>query len=217
MTNVVASSVVLAPRFFDVLRTGESCRYGVVVTDRWHAQAMDAAESADWLAETTVCMQWPPRNTWPDEERDLTPWVIEHLAELGANLGMRLTLVEREARIGAFRADIVAVDDHGRKVIIENQFGPTDHLHFGQMVLYGLETSADVVIWLATDGHRQFIPYGIRPEHRRALHRLNEKLGPEIAFYGVELSVESEPRHIGELDGPPMEILRVVVAPKNGA
>ena len=50
--------------------------------------------------------------------------------------------MEREAQIGAFRAGILAIDDRGRKVIIENQFGPTDHMHFGQIVLYGLETSA---------------------------------------------------------------------------
>ena len=48
-------------------------------------------------------------------------------------------LVEREAQIGALRAGILAIDDRGRKVIIENQFGPTDHMHFGQIVLYGLE------------------------------------------------------------------------------
>lgn len=128
---------------------------------------------------------------------------------------MGLSLVEREARIGAFRADVVAVDDRGRKVIIENQFGPSDHLHFGQVVLYGLAASADVVVWLATTAHRLHIPHGIRPEHRQDLDLLNAKLGPEILFYGVELSVESEDRLIAEPTGPPLQILRVVTAPKN--
>jgi hypothetical protein len=170
-------------------------------------------EDAFAVSEIMGIMSWPPKDTWPDEGDDLTPWVVAHLDDLGKQLGMRLTLVEREAQIGAFRADILAIDDRGRKVIIENQFGPTDHMHFGQIVLYGLEASAPVVVWLATDGHRQFIPYGIRPEHRRALHRLNETFGPEIEFYGVELSVESEPTRLGEPFGPPLQILRAVVAP----
>jgi hypothetical protein len=53
-------------------------------------------------------------------------------------------------------ADIVARDGAGRLVIIENQFGPTDHGHFGQVVLYACEARADVVVWLAAGGHGMF-------------------------------------------------------------
>jgi hypothetical protein len=77
-------------------------------------------------------------------------------------------LVEREAQIGALRADILAIDDRGRKVIIENQFGPTDHMRFGQIVLYGLEACAPAspTRWLRLSGpwscHRQL--YQLYPE-----------------------------------------------------
>lgn len=163
----------------------------------------------DW-SEVRSSAIGSPKQMWPDEERDLTPWVVDHLDELGGKLGLQLTFVERESQVGTFRADILAVDERGRKVIIENQFGPTDHMHFGQIVLYGLETRASVVVWLATFS----FPYGFRLEHRSAVRRLNEVFGPEISFCGVELSVESEGVPLGEPDGPLLQVLTVVVAPE---
>ncbi|MGO8884932.1 MAG: hypothetical protein ACLPUO_07925 [Streptosporangiaceae bacterium] len=109
----------------------------------------------------------------------------------------------------------MAQDDRGRKVVIENQFGPTDHGHFGQVVLYACEARADVLVWLATDAHRRFIPHGARPEHRRALARLNQVFAGQTELFGVELAVESESLPIGEPPGPPMPRLRVVVKPDN--
>ncbi len=126
---------------------------------------------------------------------------------------MSLELVGREVPIGDFRADIVARDGRGRKVIIENQFGPTDHGHFGQVVLYACEGRADMLVWLATDAHRRFIPHGVRPEHRHALARLNQVFAGQVEFFAVELSVESKPLPIGEPPSPQMPRLRVVVRP----
>jgi hypothetical protein len=165
------------------------------------------------MTRFTSSTVWPPRQTWPDERRDLTPWVAGHLRELGDKLGMRLTLVGREVPIGRFRADLEAADEHGRKVIIENQFGPTDHEHLGKIVAY--RHSTDVVVWLATDSHRPFILHGFRPEHCEELRELNERYGPKVSFYGVELSVESKPMRGCPLPGPPMQIFRVVAAPKD--
>jgi hypothetical protein len=89
-----------------------------------------------------------PRFLWPNEVRDLTPWVLENLDELGRELGMTLERTGTEVAVGTFRADIAAKDGSGRSVIIENQVGPSDHVHFGQVVLYALESRAHVIIWL---------------------------------------------------------------------
>jgi len=141
------------------------------------------------------------RKTWPREARDLTPWVREHLPELAGQLGLQLEFVGQEVAVGDFLADIEARDEQGRKVLIENQFGPTDHIHLGQIVLYACEARADIVVWVAA-GTKWFRRAPIRPEHRRALTVLNERFAGVTRFYGVQLVVSSEPRPISEPRGP---------------
>lgn len=68
------------------------------------------------------------------EVRDFAPWVTENLDLIGEKLGMHLRVTGREVAVGTFRADIAATDDAGRKVIIEVQFGPSDHQHLGQII-----------------------------------------------------------------------------------
>jgi len=126
---------------------------------------------------------------------------------------MRIEPIAREVAVGTFRADIGARDGSGRLVIIENQHGPSDHGHFGQIVLYALESKADVIIWLVASDLRMRISGGIRPEHRRALQQLNEVFAGKIEFYGVEVSLESEPHRLGELDGPILPRIAVPVRP----
>ncbi len=99
--------------------------------------------------------------------------------------------------------------------MIENQFGPSDHGHFGQLVLYACEARADVAVWLVTEAHRWSISGGIRPEHRAAMRRLNEVFAGQIAFYGVELEVSSDPLPIGQPEGPVLPRLSVVARPED--
>jgi hypothetical protein len=153
------------------------------------------------------------RDKWPSEVRDLTPWVIENLADLGQALGMQLEPTGREVAVGTFRVDIAAKDGSGRSVIIENQLGPSDHGHFGQVVLYALESKADVIIWLVASDVRWRISGGIRPEHRRALEQLNEVFAGKINFYGVEVRLESEPFRPDEPAGPLLPRITVPVSP----
>jgi hypothetical protein len=75
------------------------------------------------------------------------------LDDLGQKTGAQLEPTGREVAVGMFRADIgardsSARDSSGRLVIIENQHGPSDHGHFSQVLLYALESKADVTIWL---------------------------------------------------------------------
>jgi hypothetical protein len=41
------------------------------------------------------------RQQWPSEVRDLTPWVLDHLDDLGNELGMQLKVMGREVAVGA--------------------------------------------------------------------------------------------------------------------
>ena len=153
------------------------------------------------------------RALWPHEVRDLTPWVLENLEELGRKLGLTLKATRREVPVGTFRADIAATDGSGRSVIIENQLGPSDHVHFGQVVLYALESGADVIIWLVAVDLRSYISGGLRPEHQRALERLNEVFADKIEFYGVEVSLEPVPLRQAR-SSPLLPVITVIVKPR---
>jgi hypothetical protein len=76
------------------------------------------------------------RDVWATEP-EFTRWLSEkeHLAALGEELGIDLALLETEADVGDFSADILAIEAASNdKVIIENQFGTTNHDHLGKII-----------------------------------------------------------------------------------
>lgn len=120
------------------------------------------------------------REIWPDEARDFTPWLAKNLDLLGAELEMKLELVEQEAPAGRFKLDILARDvDFGVMAAIENQLNWTDHSHIGQLLTYAANHDVRRLIWIAHD---------ILPEHRATLEWLNQWTDDEIEVYGVEVT-----------------------------
>ena len=121
------------------------------------------------------------REVWPTEDGHFTPWLGENLDKLGADLGLDLELVETEASVGTFRLDVRARDTGSQsEVVIENQFGQTDHSHLGQILTYAGGFDADVVVWIAEN---------FRDEHREALDFLNHRTGEDTQFFGVEVEL----------------------------
>ena len=60
------------------------------------------------------------RQAWAHEATDFTPWLAEHVGDLGDVLGMDLEIETREAAVGTFSLDLLARDaGTGRTVIIE--------------------------------------------------------------------------------------------------
>ncbi len=77
------------------------------------------------------------RNAWPHEAADFTPWLGDHVSELGAALGLELELQSSEAPVGTLSLDLLARDTGtNRTVIIENQLEPTDHDHLAKLLTY---------------------------------------------------------------------------------
>jgi len=117
---------------------------------------------------------------WPGEATHFTPWLAQNLEHLGKALDMDLQLESTEVSAGDFSADIVALDlSTNRKVIIENQYGNTDHRHLGQLMTYCAVLDADVVVWIAET---------IRSEHKAAMDFLNLNLKDSLGLYAVEAS-----------------------------
>ena len=91
------------------------------------------------------------RRLWPTEHADFTPWLQTHIGELDNVLGIGLTNPQREVGAGDFSIDLVAETNFG-DVVIESQFGRTDHRHLGQLVTYLSQRDVERAIWIAEEG-----------------------------------------------------------------
>ena len=138
----------------------------------------------------------PLREVWPHEALDFTRWIQENLDVLNNVLDLSLSGAEREQSAGTFSVDLVAEDESGVPVIIENQFGKSDHDHLGKLITYLTAIDAKVAIWMVSDP---------RPEHVAAITWLNES--GTAAFYMVKV----EAIRIG--DSPPAPLLTLIVGP----
>lgn len=117
------------------------------------------------------------RSIWEREDANFTPWLAkeENLALLGEELGLDFELIDTEFPVGNYSADIVAkIPETGDIVVIENQYGSTNHKHLGQIITYASGLNAKFVIWIVED---------VNPEHRQAVDWINENTGEEINIF----------------------------------
>lgn len=143
------------------------------------------------------------RKIWPKEDANFTPWLAteENISLLSEELNLELEVQSQEERVGPFRADILCKEiatDH--YVLIENQFGKTDHSHLGQILTYASGLNALTVIWIA----EKFVD-----EHRAALDWLNSITDESVSFFGIEIELYK----IGDSDPAPM--FNIVSKPNN--
>ena len=145
--------------------------------------------------------QLDPREVWPHEANDFTPWLLENSDVLADALGLEIELIDREHEVGDYFLDIIGVDlTNDCPLVVENQLTRTDHSHLGQLLTYAAGTDARTVVWVAP---------GFREEHRQAIDFLNTLTEGTARFFAVEVSVV----RIG--DSAPAPLLRLVAKPND--
>ncbi len=144
------------------------------------------------------------------EATGFTPWLAEHIDELGGAIGIDLTLGDTntelaallrehtEVPVGQYFLDIRAHTDDGRVAAIENQYGTSDHKHLGQVLTYSAGVGADVVVWIAED---------FTDPHVETLRWLNKRTDSAFGVYAVRI------RFLRIGDSAPAPQFEVVVAP----
>ena len=136
------------------------------------------------------------RDVWKHEAFDLTRWLQDNIDVLNEAIDFNISNPEIEQSAGSFKVDIVAEDDSGNPVIIENQLEKSDHDHLGKLITYLVAMEAKTAIWIVSDP---------KPEHLASISWLNESSSAN--FYLLKL----EAIKIG--DSPPAPLLTLIVGP----
>ncbi len=138
----------------------------------------------------------PLREVWKHEARDFTQWLQDNIDVLNDALDLNLISADREQAAGSFSVDLVAEDDGGRTIIIENQLEKSNHDHLGKLITYLTAMSARAAVWIVSEP---------RPEHVAAIAWLNESSSADFYLLKVEAV------RIGE--SPAAPLLTVIVGP----
>lgn len=122
----------------------------------------------------------PLRTIWKREALDFTQWLAlpENLELLAETIGVDLMNAQTEVGVGQFNVDILAEDENGHKVVIENQLENTDHDHLGKLITYASGLQAEVCVWVVARA---------RQEHEQAINWLNENTTEGANFFLIEV------------------------------
>ena len=99
----------------------------------------------------------PLREVWKHEAYDFTQWLQENLDILNDTLDLELTSAEREQAAGSFSIDLVAENNDGQTVIIENQLEKSNHDHLGKLITYLTAREASGAIWIVSEPRQEHI------------------------------------------------------------
>jgi hypothetical protein len=121
------------------------------------------------------------REIWP-RETDFSDWLASEggLALIAEDIGVEVESPKRECRSGDFPCDVVghALGDENHVVVIENQFGKTNHDHLGKLLTYAAVNGAMTGIWLSEH---------VSDDHRKVIDWLNDNTPPNVALYLAQI------------------------------
>jgi hypothetical protein len=137
---------------------------------------------------TISALTWTnAKEVLPHEAHHFTPWLADNLELLADALGLdELVLVSKEWKVESFALDILAQGrdaDGDVRVVIENQYGSTDHRHLGQILTYAAHAAAGghrvLAVWITEEVH---------PAHLAAAEFLNRVAASDDATFGLVLA-----------------------------
>lgn len=138
----------------------------------------------------------PVTDIWKNEAADFTPWLQANADVLEEAIGFRLPDLEKETSTGNFNVDLIGDSGETGIVVIENQFGKSDHDHLGKLLTYMAAMEAKIAIWIVE------VP---RQEHVKAISWLNDN-SPN-SFYLLQF----EAVRIG--DSVPAPVITLIAGP----
>jgi hypothetical protein len=123
------------------------------------------------------------RSVWK-KENDFSDWLVteDGMSLLSEELGIEVENLRREVRAGDYPCDIVGnlLGDEHHVVVIENQYGKTDHDHLGKLLTYAAGHKATTGIWISET---------ISDDHSKVIDWLNEKTPDNVNLYLVGLKL----------------------------
>ena len=123
------------------------------------------------------------RSVWKIEN-DFSDWLVteDGMSLLSEELGIEVENLRREVRAGDYPCDIVGnlLGDEHHVVVIENQYGKTDHDHLGKLLTYAAVHKATTGIWISET---------ISDDHRKVIDWLNENTPDNVNLYLVGLKL----------------------------
>lgn len=119
----------------------------------------------------------PLRDIWKHEALDFTTWLQNNIDVLNSVLDFQISTPEREQSTGNFNVDLVAEDENGNLVVIENQLEKSNHDHLGKVITYLASVGAGKAIWIVSEP---------RQEHVKAISWLNESTSAEFYLFKIE-------------------------------
>lgn len=156
------------------------------------------------MIELSKLVQIPLRDVWKHEALDFTQWLAlpENIENLSEVIGVDIINTQTEVGVGQFHVDILAEDESGRKIVIENQLEPTNHDHLGKIITYASGLQAEVIVWIVERA---------REEHEQAVNWLNENTTENANFFLLQI----EAWKIG--DSKPAPRFNIVAKPNDWA
>ena len=121
-----------------------------------------------------------PNEVWKNEEA-FSEWLRENFNLLADEIGIIAEGLETEMSVGRMSCDITGIDTSTRRsIVVENQFGTSDHDHLGKVLTYSAGLDAGVVVWIAER---------FKDEHLSVLEWLNRRTDSTVSFFGATLNV----------------------------
>ena len=120
----------------------------------------------------------PLRSVWPHEAYDFTQWLEENIDVLSEAIDRNIVNAEREKKTeSTLSVDLVAEDEAGSSIIVENQLEKSNHDHLGKLITYLTAMQANSAVWIVAE---------TRPEHVAALTWLNESSSADFYLLKIE-------------------------------